>query len=984
MHAEFLAKVRDTASYLKEHSDWVVCHHYDCDGITSGSIITQALRRNGAQVKPFAIKQLYSDTIQQIRQAGSHLIFTDFGSSFIPELREAFGSDFVVIDHHQHGTGKHEWHVNPMEYGLEGSREISAAGISYLVAQEMNAKNRDFAGLAVVGAVGDMQDYETPEGKLMGLNEKIIEDGMEEGVLEKKVDLRLYGRISRPLTQFLMYSTSPILPFLTAQKENCTAFLERNGIPLQENGRWLAYEDLNAEKKKALSTAIILHLNENNVPEWKVRELIGEVYTLKREDPHSALRDAKEFSTVLNACMTPGTEVYLNGKPTPIEEVVDQTAIFSVKNGQIVRDSMMQLHQIPLPEGIPVLEITTKTGRRVSLTANHELMTLKDGEVSWAPAESLSIGNYIAISKLIPEVGKPIDFWDFFSMGDFEHKNEHVRGPLSIKYVKIPLFDKDLGFLLGYIAGDGHVKKTGSGIDIAFSKKPRDKYSFEKIREIMKYKFGIGSCYISEKPTYFNAIWHSTTLSKIIQGFGIPIGKKGNIVSFNKRFLEAEKPVISGILSGLFSSDGNIYKGGVEFSSHSKSLVNQMSYLLQRFGITPHITHRKCPDCPGEKYRLLVCGRTNIQKFVQDIGFPYQETNSKLIETTRQMSTVNSRELYLPVREKLLRLFELFGAPKNWSAHFTYYGKGKQPSIENVRKYLDYFSRCIEKCEKSLKERDFSQMPKNIRFSQTKIAKACGISSAWLMKIRRGKAPGKNANKKLENGFNFYAEKMQVAKKIILEIQQFVDSDIYWDKIEMINECKDRPAFVYDLTIEKNHNYLANGIVVHNCGRHGLATVGLHVCLGDRNEYYQRALALLAEHRKQLAEGINLMLTQGLQEFETFYFFDAREKIKESIVGIVAGMLYGSGAVAGNKPIIAFAHSEDGNIKVSGRGNSELVRRGLNLGKALKETCNELSTYAEGGGHKPAAGCRILAGEKDDFLRVLNEKIRQGYARVQA
>jgi RecJ-like exonuclease len=152
--------------------------------------------------------------------------------------------------------------------------------------------------------------------------------------------------------------------------------------------------------------------------------------------------------------------------------------------------------------------------------------------------------------------------------------------------------------------------------------------------------------------------------------------------------------------------------------------------------------------------------------------------------------------------------------------------------------------------------------------------------------------------------------------------------------------------------------------------------VALRVCMGDRGESYNSALSLLAEHRRQLREAIEFLHSAGIEERETFYFFDSGDKIKDSIVGIVAGMLYGSGILAENKPIFAFARSEDGLIKVSGRGTQDLVYRGLNLGKLLKEICAELGDSSNGGGHKIAAGCRISPEHREKFLSLLSQKLK--------
>ncbi|MCX6803291.1 MAG: DHH family phosphoesterase, partial [Candidatus Diapherotrites archaeon] len=107
--------------------------------------------------------------------------------------------------------------------------------------------------------------------------------------------------------------------------------------------------------------------------------------------------------------------------------------------------------------------------------------------------------------------------------------------------------------------------------------------------------------------------------------------------------------------------------------------------------------------------------------------------------------------------------------------------------------------------------------------------------------------------------------------------------------------------------------------------------------------------ALMDEHRENLRRGIEFVQKHGIDEKKSFYFIDAGDSIDESIVGIIAGMLYGS-LIAETKPIIALARNTDGTIKASGRGTSELVRRGLNLGSAMKEI-SKVILGVEGGGH---------------------------------
>ena len=292
-------KMKEIASRVRENDDFVVIHHYDADGTSSGAILVQALQREGKKVQKMWIKQLYKETISEIKGKGKNYMFVDFGSGQLGYLKEEFGENLYVFDHHQKSNVEHINHFSPFDYGINGGNEISASGIAYLFAKTLNEKNSDLIPLALVGAVGDVQDF---TGKLIGLNAEIVKEGKEKGIVKVENDLRLYGRVTRPLTSFLMFSSSPVLPDLTANEENCKKFLQELGIELKRGGAWRSYNDLSKDEKKKLTSALIVHLSNHNVPERKIQELIGEVYSFPKENPKSPLSDAKEFSTLLNAC----------------------------------------------------------------------------------------------------------------------------------------------------------------------------------------------------------------------------------------------------------------------------------------------------------------------------------------------------------------------------------------------------------------------------------------------------------------------------------------------------------------------------------------------------------------------------------------------------------------------------------------------------------------------------------------------------------
>ncbi len=76
----------------------------------------------------------------------------------------------------------HSFHFNPHLFGRDGSFELSGAGATYLVSKALDLKNKDLSALAIVGAIGDLQDRKFCE--LRGMNTEIVNDGKEAGVSE--------------------------------------------------------------------------------------------------------------------------------------------------------------------------------------------------------------------------------------------------------------------------------------------------------------------------------------------------------------------------------------------------------------------------------------------------------------------------------------------------------------------------------------------------------------------------------------------------------------------------------------------------------------------------------------------------------------------------------------------------------------------------------------------------------------------------------
>ncbi|PIO05943.1 hypothetical protein COT29_03400 [Candidatus Micrarchaeota archaeon CG08_land_8_20_14_0_20_59_11] len=272
----------------------LVLGHYDADGISATALVANALKTRNRKFETKTIKRVDDKLLSSIPRERD-VVFVDLGSGQA-ELIERYFPGAIVIDHHPLSSASGLLQANPHVFGYDGATEASAASTAYFCFKHLNAPR--IVELGIVGAVGDMQDQEG----LRGLNARMLGDSVESGAVLRTRDLRMFGRVSRPLVWFLAYCDEPFLPGLTNNDKACALFLRKHGIPLKQEGKWVRYYDLPPQKRKELQEALISYCNGNGVSAEATASMIGDVYIFLKEPDGTELRDAYEFSTLLNAC----------------------------------------------------------------------------------------------------------------------------------------------------------------------------------------------------------------------------------------------------------------------------------------------------------------------------------------------------------------------------------------------------------------------------------------------------------------------------------------------------------------------------------------------------------------------------------------------------------------------------------------------------------------------------------------------------------
>jgi single-stranded-DNA-specific exonuclease len=306
----FCEKIRSVA---EDGGSTCIITHLDADGLISASIISITLLRLGAKCVIRAISDITPDIIEQMKsEAYDFYIISDLGTALGTMLEDALGDKWIIIDRHESPNEmltepSPKQILNPFKYGIDGGSEISSGGLAYIIASYIEKRNWDLSPIAVVSAISDRQDQGDKKA-LLGVNSEILKTAQSHGLISANMDLMFSGRETKPLHEALASTSFPYIDGITWNMENAYSIIKNSGVRMMENGRWRVLAEIQQEEKSIILDAIVRFVAPSSKYETAnlTENLVGYSYTVVEEDLRSQLRDARQFSALLDACARAG------------------------------------------------------------------------------------------------------------------------------------------------------------------------------------------------------------------------------------------------------------------------------------------------------------------------------------------------------------------------------------------------------------------------------------------------------------------------------------------------------------------------------------------------------------------------------------------------------------------------------------------------------------------------------------------------------
>lgn len=270
----------------------------------------------------------------------------------------------------------------------------------------------------------------------------------------------------------------------------------------------------------------------------------------------------------------------------------------------------------------PVREIITESGKSLIGTLNHPVLARKreagSRETEWRRLDEFQVGDRVVVTT-----GFPCTVTKYVSTGFKPIERKSKFGP-SFKGKFPNLVDPKLAALLGYMLGDGWVRKTGeqSGFVVA----DPDKDILPSLVKIATELFGLKVHIISKIGPKRSVLLYYAVINSIDVAANLSFLQTKRVPDL---ILASGNKAVASFLKWLYEADGTVFRsrsargvGCVGLKSAQLELLRDVQILLLRFGIHSRIIGTA----------LVIRRGGGIEKFAKKIGFASKRKQAKLIQ----------------------------------------------------------------------------------------------------------------------------------------------------------------------------------------------------------------------------------------------------------------------------------------------------------------------------------------------------------------
>lgn len=467
----------------------------------------------------------------------------------------------------------------------------------------------------------------------------------------------------------------------------------------------------------------------------------------------------KKSARVVGECFVKGTLVATERGLLPIEEVRKGDVVFT--EGDV--GAVEELYEMP---SRPLLRVELENGLSVTATKSQGFRVVnEDLSFSWKPANRLRPGDWVVLRSSYPPLLSSLP-----RLGSFGGREKRLN--------------ENLAYLLGQLLSYGWVAHEGKRKRLGFSSADRsvmrrvqrillEEFSYEATVEVKRF----GPNY---KPLYVVRVNRDEVNKYFIETFGLQ-GARASTKEIPDTILRAPSAVIHQFLSGLIDGDGCIAarRRVIHYGSMSTRLIDRLQVLLHHLGYHPQ---RYATEPVSKPHTIL--GRRVISRH----PFHYLEvTGEEAWRLARRLDLANHAK-----RGRALRMPQPSRPMQQHAGLIPFGSRAVFTELSEAHLGAGWFADIT-----GAKFRSGITYPSGgkIRYSAQLHDTPLHLDQMTQWGLLR----------KLE----------RIGPPLAFRFKLIDSTNLTFARVRAVEPGEPQPT--YDLGIRGEHNFTANGLVVHNC-----------------------------------------------------------------------------------------------------------------------------------------------------------------------
>jgi replicative DNA helicase Mcm len=501
------------------------------------------------------------------------------------------------------------------------------------------------------------------------------------------------------------------------------------------------------------------------------------------------------------------------------------------------------------------IRIGYSNGRWITVTPEHPVFVYRNGRITTIPASEVTEEDFAPAPIRVESESR-------------DHELVQVAStPRSKTVLQQTAVTPELGRVLGYLISEGNFYR-GRTTEVSLSN--YDPRILTDMQTGADRQFGMSPTagYRDGKQIAIRYLsktlldWFEANFPEMVQ---LARGKR-----VPESILGAPGPVVREFLATAYLGDGSVESDAICYRTASPGLAEDYQDLLLRLGISSRINY----DRSNYSFKVYITG-DSLQRFFHTVVERFDPRYAEIALLVERSLRHNRTHDVFPseVHVALVEIHHSLGLPydgRYWEHKKYGYGITRMFLLEE----LESFDRKLDAIGRTVRE-SITEIRRFAGWSQEHLANVCGLQRRTIDYFERG-GYSKERRQELERVIRSAVEsELESVRNRLSELLRLTSFRFQRVKaVERVpNSGEWSSTWVYDITVEPTHNFVSNGVILHNTVT--IAKGGIYATLNARTAILAACNPVLGRYNpfQNLTENIGTLPIPLLSRFDLIFVF---------------------------------------------------------------------------------------------------------------